>query len=321
MPVSLEYLDRCARETGYQVATLEKVVRLGELAGEIARRPELKGKLALKGGTAINLGFGAPTRMSVDLDYNYIGSADREAMVAERPGVEAALTDLMVRLGYSVQSTADATAARKFFATYQSVLGPQDRVEVDINYMWRTPLAGVQRVSLWRPGDLDRPEVVTVSSEELWVGKLLALLDRGAPRDAWDVSRMRMIAAELLTSSTFRRNFMAFSVTLPHELQTYTQERFTRGLGATQLEASLLPMLASGDRPTAAELSAKAWAVMEPFLQLTESESAYVSSAFAGKLRLELLYPDDPAAAESIGRHPQLRWKMQNVQTHLAKGR
>jgi len=39
MSVSLEYLTRCSVETGYRVEPLEKVVRLGELAGDIARHP------------------------------------------------------------------------------------------------------------------------------------------------------------------------------------------------------------------------------------------------------------------------------------------
>jgi hypothetical protein len=55
MSVSLEYLQRCSAETGYAVGPLEKVVRLGEMAGEIGRHPLLGRVLALKGGTALNL--------------------------------------------------------------------------------------------------------------------------------------------------------------------------------------------------------------------------------------------------------------------------
>ena len=35
--------------------------------------------------TAINLCFGEPKRMSVDLDYNYIGHLDRARMLEDRP--------------------------------------------------------------------------------------------------------------------------------------------------------------------------------------------------------------------------------------------
>ena len=53
--------------------------------------PFLKGRLALKGGTALNLfEFNVP-RLSVDIDLNYIGAIDLEKMQAERPKIEQAL--------------------------------------------------------------------------------------------------------------------------------------------------------------------------------------------------------------------------------------
>lgn len=55
MNLSLADLERFRAETGYPVATLEKVVRLGQLAGDVARHPLLKEVLVLKGGTALNL--------------------------------------------------------------------------------------------------------------------------------------------------------------------------------------------------------------------------------------------------------------------------
>jgi len=78
MSVSADYLLRCAAETGFQAGTLERVVRLGDLAADIARHPRLGDALALKGGTPLNLGFGPPRRLSIDLDYNYVAQLDRD---------------------------------------------------------------------------------------------------------------------------------------------------------------------------------------------------------------------------------------------------
>jgi predicted nucleotidyltransferase component of viral defense system len=83
MNPSLEYLERCAAETGFQIIPLEKVVRLGEVAADVSRHPLLGEALALKGGTALNLCFGAPQRLSVDLDFNYIAHLERERMLAD----------------------------------------------------------------------------------------------------------------------------------------------------------------------------------------------------------------------------------------------
>ncbi len=127
MSPSREYLDRCAGQTGYHVTTLEKVVRLGELAGDIARHPFLGKALLLKGGTALNLCLGTPYRLSVDLDFNYVAHLDREDMLADRPRVEQDIAQLAQRHGYRVQHSADAFAGRKLYLSYTSALGPRER--------------------------------------------------------------------------------------------------------------------------------------------------------------------------------------------------
>jgi len=55
MSVSREYLARCSAASGYDANSLEKVIRLGELAGDISKHGLLGECLALKGGTALDL--------------------------------------------------------------------------------------------------------------------------------------------------------------------------------------------------------------------------------------------------------------------------
>jgi len=66
-----------AKATGFQADNLEKVLRLRELLNELQRHSFLLGKLALKGGTALNLFYLGLKRLSVDIDLNYIGHVDR----------------------------------------------------------------------------------------------------------------------------------------------------------------------------------------------------------------------------------------------------
>ena len=206
MSVSLEYLTQCAAETGYRVEPLEKVVRLGDLAGDIARHPLLGQVLALKGGTALNLCYGPPKRLSVDLDYNYVGAIERREMLEDRPRVETAAAEIAKRQGYRVQQSADAFAGRKLYLRYRSVLGQEERIELDLNFLFRLPLAGTALRELWQPGELDRPNVRGVGLEELLVGKLLALLDRGAARDVWDVANLASQAKSVLRKPSGGKN-------------------------------------------------------------------------------------------------------------------
>ncbi len=314
MNVSLAYLEKCSEETGHAPATLEKVTRLGELAAEIARHPLLGNALALKGGTALNLCLGAaPVRLSVDLDYNYVAHAEREIMLAERPGTEEALVALVKRLGFRVQQSADTFAGRKIYAMYSSVLGAEDRVEVDLNYLWRAPLADVTETDLWQPGNLDRPRVRTVSLEELCVGKFLAFLDRSAPRDAFDMGKLPGIAGDSLRTPLFRGLFVALSAVLPHPLSTYGRAVIEARLTDETIREQLAPMLGSDTKPDRAELIENAWRVTAPFLDLAPGEQQYIDQIHDGVIRPELLFPDAPELSSRIAVHPAILWKVANV--------
>lgn len=55
-------LQLLAQEIGFEARSLEKVIRLAELLDGIESLENLQDSLALKGGTALNLIFGPPSR-------------------------------------------------------------------------------------------------------------------------------------------------------------------------------------------------------------------------------------------------------------------
>lgn len=318
MNVSLEYLQRCAAQTSYRVEPLEKVVRLGGMAADLARHPFLGSVLALKGGTAFNLCFGPPKRLSVDLDYNYIGHLDRAVMLEDRPAVEHAVADLARRQGYRVQQSAEAFAGRKYYLHYRSVLGPEERIEVDLNFLFRMPIAGTELRDLWQPGELDRPHIRVISLKEILIGKFLALLDRGAVRDAWDVAYPPQSAVEMLQSERFRLWFIALSAILEHPLSTYTRERLEASMTERDVAERLAPLL-SVPKPVREELVERTWATIGGFLSLKLNEEAFINAVQKGELIPELLFPDDPEEAGRLLTHPAILWKIQNVQSYLSR--
>ena len=316
MNLSLDYLERCSAEAGYQVSPLEKTVRLGEIASEIGRHSFLGEVLALKGGTALNLCFGPPQRLSVDLDFNYIGHVEREKMLADRPRVENTLVDIAGRLGYRVQQSADAFAGRKLFLTYRSLLGHNERIEVDLNFLFRVSLGDTEFRHLWQPGELDRPAVRTVGSEELIAGKLLALFDRAAVRDAWDITHLPGHLARIVDSQAFRARFIAMSVTLEHPLNTYSRSRFEKLVTERVITEQLLPMLVRGIRVEANHLVEQTWQTAGKFVRLAAAEEEFVSAVYRGELLPQLLFPHDQVECDRIGRHPAILWKVANVRTY-----
>jgi hypothetical protein len=308
--VSSEFLARAELETGFRGGVLEKVVRLGQLADDITKHPVLGGALALKGGTALNLCWGMPTRLSVDLDYNFVAHLEREAMLEARPRIERAVIALVGRRGYRVQQSPEAFAGRKLFLSYTSAFGQPDRIEVDLNFIHRMPIAGLENRALWQPGGLDPSQVRVVSLTELCIGKLMALLARTAARDAWDVWRLPVVAAEILGSPSFRCQFLVMAATLDHELPTYTQSRLAARIDDRGVREHLVPMLVSGDAPAASDLIDGCWSVVAPLLSLDRREEEFVTRVSRGEFLAELL--SDPAAVE-LERHPAVQWKLANA--------
>ena len=318
MNLSAEHIEGLATETGFRPETLEKVIRLGEFAADVGRHPLLSHVLALKGGTALNLMFGSPARLSVDLDFNYIGQEDREGMQADRPEVERAIVIIGEGQGYRVQQSRDAHAGRKVYLSYTSSVGTPDRIEVDLNFLFRMPLGKVTTRPLWQPPGVTCPVVRVVPLEELFSGKLRATLDRAMPRDLFDTIRLPGYALDMWDSQRLRRIHVALAATLPHPLYQYGQERFER-VTDRSIEEQLVPMLHSNEQPVANELKKRAWSVMAPLVTLDDAEREYIDRVHGGELSPELLFPDDEELANRLARYPALLWKIENVRGHLSK--
>ena len=218
---SAQTLQRLADETGHQAGTLEKVLRLLDLLQEIARDRVLAERLVLKGGTALNLFYLGLDRLSVDIDLNYVGALDRAAMEAERPDVDAALDRLLTSQGYGIRRRPDEHAGGKWLARYASALGGNATLEIDINYMARQPLFGMARMESLPLGGMRAKDVLVLDLHEIVAGKLVALVDRHAARDLFDVRRIlsidrldwdRIKAAVLAMGASGRRDWRTMSI-------------------------------------------------------------------------------------------------------------
>ena len=192
-PPTVQTPQRLAAETGYRLDTLEKVLRLLELLDEIAQDPVLSQRLALKGGTALNVFYLDLDRLSVDIDLNYVGALDLAAMERERPEVDAPIDRLFASHGYGVRRRPTGHAGGKWLARYASALGGNASLELDLNYMAHQPLFGAARMESRILGRVGRGRVLVFDLHEVVAGKIVALFDRGAARDLLDVRRILAI--------------------------------------------------------------------------------------------------------------------------------
>jgi predicted nucleotidyltransferase component of viral defense system len=138
--VSPERLVTGAQATGFRPDVLEKVAQLLGLLDALRSHPFLRGKFALKGGTALNLFVFDVPRLSVDIDLNYVGTESRSAMLEERPKIEEALQAVFSREDFTVRRMPSEHAGGKWSLRYPTAAGQSGRIDVDVNYMYRVPL-------------------------------------------------------------------------------------------------------------------------------------------------------------------------------------
>jgi predicted nucleotidyltransferase component of viral defense system len=308
---SADYLERLAGATAFRPDTLEKVLRLSRLLDQVGRHPFLGGRLALKGGTALNLFFGAQApRLSVDLDFNYMRPVERDEMLHEKGEVERALGLVAGGDGYHVQGNLREHAGGKIYLNYRNALGTPDRIEVDVNFLHRVSLQPVVVQEGWTPDPDFQYQARLVGLEETLAGKLVALVDRGAPRDLYDAAGLAGGRWPYETP-LLRRLFVVLSAGLDRPLPTYEIPHRT-SLSQSELEEALMPMLRGEERPRREALTEALAPVMSALTTLSDPEKEYVERIQWGEFQPELVVGDYPELLERVRRHPMLRWKAEN---------
>ena len=190
MVASRETLQDLAAERQLQPATLERVIRLIDILGAFGADTLIGPRIALKGGTALNVFHSDLDRLSVDIDVNYVGAIEKERMDADRPGLEDRIERLMESKGYAARRGPSEHAGGKWIYRYISALGGAGTIEIDINYLFRGPLYGVDRMGSVPIGSYRATNVPVLDIHEIVAGKMVALVTRRAARDLFDVHRI-----------------------------------------------------------------------------------------------------------------------------------
>ncbi len=318
MKLDAAYLNDVAKQTGFDPYNIEKILRLKELLQEFLRHPFLTGKLVLKGGTGINVFLFELPRLSVDIDLNYIGQADRDGMQAERPEVERTVGQIALGLGYRTHAGENDWALKELHLSFNNHAKRPDHLQVEVNFLMRVcalPPRSLKATQLADEAPCDFP---VLAIEELMAGKFKAMIERGHPRDLYDLYRFSQAGvnydSEMLTKLT-----VLFASTLAHDLRSYTLDRYDR-LEREETERLLYPLLRSGDRPAPQDMIAAVRPLLVSVLDHAK-EKTYLDAMARGEYRPELLFPNRPDIVERIARHPALLWKAANVAEHLSRGR
>jgi predicted nucleotidyltransferase component of viral defense system len=305
--------------TGFRLELLEKAVRLLGVLEGIQSHPLLKNRLALKGGTALNLFVFDLPRLSVDVDLNYVGATDREVMLTERPRIEKALQIVCAREELTVSRSPTEHAGGKWRLRYASVLGGGGALEVDMNFMLRVPLWPVKLMDSRALGGIGVRQIPVLDVNELAAGKLAALLSRRASRDLFDAHLL--LTSGRLDPERLRLGFVLYGAMNRRDWREVRTNDVD--FEAKELKDQLIPTVRSSlfktlpDRNRwARELVAQCRTALASLLPLRESERAFLDQLLdRGQISPSLL-TDDAHMAERIASHPMLQWKAANIREH-----
>lgn len=312
-------LQREAATTGFGAEALERVVRLLELLEGFRGHPFLGSRVALKGGTALNLFVFDVPRLSVDIDLNYTGAAARDAMLAERPKVEQAIHAVCGRAGMQIRRVPGEHAGGKWRLSYASVSGRAGTLEIDVNFLLRTPLWPTVAADSRRIGSFGVGRVPMLDVHELAAGKLAALFGRAASRDLFDVREL--LAATTLDPERLRLGFVVYGGINRRDWRTVSLDDVRAD--PREVGQQLVPLLRAGAAPACADLAA--WGerlaadcrdFLSTLLPLRAEEIEFLTHLNErGEIAPELL-TNDEEMRRLLRSHPGLRWKVLNVRKH-----
>ena len=284
----------------------------------IRSHPLLGGKLALKGGTALNLFVFNVPRLSVDIDLNYVGAQSREAMPEERPRIEGAMRAVFSREDFEVRRMPEEHAGGKWSLRYATASGQSGGVDVDLNYMYRVPLWPVTTMDSHSLGSWRATGIPVVDIHELAAGKLTALMARQKARDLFD-SRL-IFSIEGLDFGRLRTAFVVYGAMNRKDWRMVSVEDVAFDPG--ELSGQLLPALRTGGIQGIEAASYGGILVDEcrealsALLPFNDAERAFLHLLLdEGKIDASIL-TSDKTLQERIQVQPLLEWKAQNVRRH-----
>lgn len=322
MNISKEKLLSEAASTGYRPDVLEKVILLLNLLEKLGTHPFLKGRLALKGGTALNLFFSEIPRLSVDIDVNYIGAVDREVMLSERPNLIAAIEAVCQREGFVIRRSPEEHAGGKWSLRYQSAMGQGGNLEVDVNFILRVPLWPVVYRDSLPIGSYKATHIPLIDYSELAAGKLVALLARHASRDLFDSHQI--LTKGGIDTEQLRAAFVVYGGINRKDWRTVSVE--DAGFEERELQQQLLPLLR--DEVVKGIGSYTDWArclieecreALSIVLPFKDNEREFLDRLLDhGQIEPSLL-TQDKEVIDRLSRHPGLEWKALNVRRFKGK--
>jgi len=307
-------LTEQARRLGFITASFEKMTRLTEILRFLNDTDELRESLALKGGTAINLTMFNLPRLSVDIDLDFTENLTREETRIRRDKINELLERYMTAEGYAKHGKSKNThILDSYVYSYTNIAGNSDNIKVEINYSLRAHVLPSATTTA-RTSEVFIPFAVrTLAPIEIFASKIVALSDRAAARDLYDLNNMVYFGLfddesdiELLHKCTVFYMAIAGEVTT----QGISFER-VEDITPYRVRTDLNPMIRNAERFDLQAARDRVCGFLNECMILTEKETAFLKQFAKGCYEPQLLF-EDTDIVRRVENHPMALWRMQH---------
>jgi len=303
-------LGRKAKELGFVRDTFEKVCRLVEVLRVMEADAVLSPCLALKGGTAINLTIFDLPRLSVDIDLDYSKNVSRDEMLAEREEITSRIKKYMTAAGYTLGDKSKSYhALDSFVFEYQNAAGMRDNLKIEINYMIRCHVLPVERRVVRLPWLEEVLTVLSVSPLEIFGSKIVALLNRTAPRDLYDIRNMLKLGTVAREDEALLRKIVMFYAALGSDAvpEAFTIDSIPQ-VQQFKIKSELVPVLRQGEWFEAKTAQREIAEYLSRVLVPDAEELSFWQEFNRKQYRPELLFKDEEVVSR-VKLHPMAAWK------------
>ncbi len=311
-------IGRQAKELGFVRDTFEKVCRLADVLKFFENDDILSRCLALKGGTAINLTIFNLPRLSVDIDLDFSENISRDEMLEKRPMITERISKYMNANGYVLSGKSKQHhALDSFVFEYQNAGGMKDNIKIEINYMIRCHILPVTRRKVNLPWLSEELTVLSVAPMEIFASKIVALLNRTAPRDLYDIHNLLELGLFDESEQDMLKKCVVFYSCIGSESvhKEITFESLDK-MPQNKIKTDLLPVLRFGAYFDIKPAREKVTDYLKELLVLTPQETEFIEYFSKGEYKPELIFEGD--MLNNVSAHPMAIWKCNKTKENLS---
>lgn len=295
----------------YINVSLEKVLRLIDILEIINNDVVLKDKLALKGGTAINLMAGMP-RLSVDIDLDYAKNIDKDEISKEKENLKIRINKLLVEMGYEiVSSTREYFALSSFFFSYINSGGNKDYIKIDINYLDRAHVYPLAHVKPKLEFVDIKFNILMLNKTEMYASKINALMSRNSTKDLFDVWQM-IETHQIEDIDGLKKTLIYYNMIGGDQNIDYYNVDIIKKIDYYKVKTTLKPMLHKRFNIKLDEIKNTVIDFMNTILILDKNDVEFINLFRNGIYKPELLFKNYQIL-DAIENHPMALWRLKKT--------